>query len=103
MEEDKEEVKPPDHQDLSKMTAENLDNFSWATLSPRDSLKFATYLELNALRSATQHFQSDGSFSALEVRLSNGKRPASLWSLPAETVSLQTFRSRVLTNQRSVS
>ena len=95
MEQDQEEVKPPDHHD---MTEENLDDFFWATFSPRDSPEFERYLELRSLKTAKQQFQADGSFAAREVQLS--KQPPSLWSLAADNVRLHTYRARCLTNQQ---
>ena len=90
-----EEVKPPDHHD---MTEQNLDDFIWATYSPRDSPEFERYLELRSLKTATQTFQSDGSFAAREV--ANGKQPPSLWSIVADTIRLPTYRARCLSNQQ---
>ena len=90
-----EEVKPPDHHD---MTEQNLDDFIWATYSPRDSPEFKRYLELRSLKTATQTFQSDGSFAAREV--AHGKQPPSLWSIVADTIRLRTYRARCLSNQQ---
>ena len=90
-----EEVKPPDHHD---MTEDNLDDFIWATYSPRDSPEFERYLELRSLKTATQTFQTDGSFAAREV--ANGKQPPSLWSIVADTIRLPTYRARCLSNQQ---
>ena len=90
-----EEVKPPDHHD---MTEQNLDDFIWATYSPRDSPEFERYLELRSLKTATQTFQSDGSFAAREV--AHGKQPPSLWSIVADTIRLRTYRARCLSNQQ---
>ena len=95
MEEDQDEVKPPDHHD---MTEDNLDDFIWATYSPRDSPEFERYLELRSLKTATQTFQSDGSFAAREV--AHGKQPPSLWSIVADSIRLQTYRARCLSNQQ---
>ena len=95
MEEDQDEVKPPDHHD---MTEDNLDDFIWATYSPRDSPEFERYLELRSLKTATQTFQSDGSFAAREV--AHGKQPPSLWSIVADSIRLRTYRARCLSNQQ---
>ena len=95
MEMDQDEVKPPDHHD---MTEDNLDDFIWATYSPRDSPEFEKYLELRTLKTATQTFQSDGSFAAREV--AHGKQPPSLWSIVADTIRLPTYRARCLSNQQ---
>ena len=95
MEMDQDEVKPPDHHD---MTEDNLDDFIWATYSPRDSPEFERYLELRSLKTATQTFQTDGSFAAREV--ANGKQPPSLWSIVADTIRLRTYRARCLSNQQ---
>ena len=95
MEMDQDEVKPPDHHD---MTEDNLDDFIWATYSPRDSPEFERYLELRSLKTATQTFYSDGSFAAREV--ANGKQPPSLWSIVADSIRLRTYRARCLCNQQ---